>query len=125
MKRSIDVKHVDAKAHVQGLLERLISRLEGKLSHFPSEAVSVHVLFEENGSRKLYRTALTCHIPGHTVAAHEEDRDAGLSIHRTFAEVERQLEKQKAFIRREHLRQRGPGAGPAQQPPAGEDGIEP
>jgi ribosome-associated translation inhibitor RaiA len=78
--------------------------LEEKLDHFPPDAVSLHVLFEENGTHKLFRTALTCHVPGHTVAAHEEGRAAGETIRKAFAEVERQLEKQKAFLRREHLR---------------------
>ena len=106
MKRTVELKHVGPKAHVRNLLEELIDRLEDKLEHFPEDAVSLHVLFEENGSHKLYRTSLTCHVPGHTVAAHEERRDAGLSIREAFAEVERQLEKQKALLRREHLRRR-------------------
>ena len=104
MKRTIELKHVGPKAHVRNLLEELIGRLEDKLAHFPNDAVSLHVVFEENGTHQLYRTSLTCHVPGHTVAAHEERRDAGLSIREAFAEVERQLEKQKALLRREHLR---------------------
>ena len=106
MKRTIELKHVGPKALVRNLLEDLIGRLEEKLGHFPEDAVSLHVLFEENGTHQLYRTSLTCHVPGHTVAAHEERRDAGTAIREAFAEVERQLEKQKAFIRGEHLRKR-------------------
>ena len=104
MKRMIELKHVGPKAHVRTLLEELISRLEEKLRHFPDDAVTLHAVFEENGTHKLYRASLTCHVPGHTVAAHEEHRDAGAAIREAFAEVERQLEKQKAFLRREHLR---------------------
>ena len=106
MKRTIEVKHVEPKAHVRVLLEELVDRLEERLTHVHSEAVSIHVLFEENGSHKLYRTSVTCHLPGHTVAAHEERRDAGSSIRDTFAEVGRQLEKRKAILRREPLRRR-------------------
>ena len=108
MKRIIELKHVGPKEHVKSLLEGLIGRLEEKLNHFPPDAVSLHILFDENGTHKLFRTALTCHVPGHTVAAHEEGREAGMTIRNAFAEVERQLEKQKAFLRHEHLRkQRG------------------
>ena len=106
MRQTIELKHVGPKAHVRILLEELIARLEEKLSHFPKDAVSVHVVFEENGTHKLYHTSLTAHVPGHTVAAHEEGRDAGMSIRKAFAEVERQLEKQKALLRHEHLRKR-------------------
>lgn len=106
MKRIIELKHVGPKAVVRQLLEDLIDRLEERLSHFKQDALSLHVLFDENGSHKLYRTSLSCHLPGHMIAAHEEGRDPGLTIRKAFAEVERQLEKQKAFMRREHLRKR-------------------
>lgn len=104
MKQTIELKRVGPRHHVQQLLEELIARLDEKLRHFPKDAVSLHVLFEENGSHKLFHTALTCHLPRHTVAAHEEGRDAGAVIRRAFAEVERQLEKQKAVVRSDYLR---------------------
>jgi ribosomal subunit interface protein len=104
MKRMIELKHVGPKEHVKGLLEELSDRLEEKLAHFQRDAVSLHIVFEENGAHKLYRVSLACHVPGHTVAAHEERRDAGLAIREAFAELERQLEKQKASLRHEYLR---------------------
>lgn len=103
MKRFIELKHVKAKAHVRGLLEELMDRLEHKLRHFTGDAVSLHVLFEENGRHALFRASVTCHVPGHTVAAHEEQRDPGAAIRQAFAEVERQLEKRKASRRHERL----------------------
>ena len=102
MQRIIELKHVGPKALVRNLLEELIGRLEEKLRFFADEATSVHVVFEVNGSHKLYRTSLTCHVPGHVVAAHEEAHDAGASIRAAFAEMERRLEKQKAIARHEH-----------------------
>lgn len=106
MKLSVELKHVGPRAHVQRLIEELAARVEHKLRHFPSDAVSLHAAFDENGSHRLYRTSLTCHLPGRTVAAREERRDAGISIHETFAELERRLEKQKALLRHERLRRR-------------------
>jgi HEAT repeat protein len=101
MKRIIELKHVGAKRHVWTLLEELVDRVEEKVSHFPPDAVSIHVLFEENGTHKLYRTSLSCHLPGRTVAAREERREAGESIRKAFAEITRQLEKEKAAVRHE------------------------
>jgi ribosomal subunit interface protein len=106
MTRVIEVKHVEAKQQVRSLIDGLIDRLEEKLTHFRNDSISVHALFEENGSRTLCRTLVTCHIPGHTVAAHEEGRNAGTSIRKTFSEIERQLSKHSARLRREHLRKR-------------------
>ena len=126
MQSAIELKHVGPKAHVRQLLEDLIGRLEAKLSHVRSDAISMHVVFEENGSRTLYRTSLTCHIPGHLVAAHEERRDAGLSIRKAFAELERQLEKLKVSVRRERLLQARSGSRrrQAHRLPAGRAGAK-
>jgi ribosomal subunit interface protein len=111
MRRIVEIKHVGPRQHVQQLIEELLDRLEERLTHFPSDAVSVHVLFQENGSRTLYRASLTCHVPRHVVAAHEERREPGTAIRRAFADLERQLEKQKAFLRREHQRRRAATRG--------------
>lgn len=106
MQRTIEVKHVQPKAHVRQLLEELIERLERQLRHFPDEAVSVHVLFEENGSRQLYRTSITCHVPGRMVAAHEEHREPGAAIREAFAEVRRQIAKVKSLPRERARREK-------------------
>lgn len=104
MKRAIELKHVGPKDHVRRLLEELIDRLEAKLDHGADDTASVHVVFEEERAHRLFRASLTCHVPGHTLAAHEEHRDAGTAIREAFAEVERQLEKQKALLQGKRLR---------------------
>ena len=113
MQRIIELKHVGPRAHVQHLLEDLIGRVEDKLNHFRSDAVSLHVVFDENGTHKLYRASVTCHVPGYTVAAHDEGREAGAAIREAFAELERQLEKRKALLRHEHERRRSRRRGRA------------
>ena len=102
MKRFIELKHVKARDHVRGLLQDLMDRLEHRLGDAAGDAVSVHVLFEENGRHALFRAAVACHAPGYTVAAHEEQREPGLAIRKAFAELERQLDKRKAVRRHEH-----------------------
>ena len=102
MKCTIELKHVGPRAHVQQLIEELVARVEEKLSHFAADSTALHVAFEENGSHKLYRMSIQCHLPKHVVAARQEGRHSGLCIRKAFAEVERQLEKQKAAIRHEH-----------------------
>jgi ribosome-associated translation inhibitor RaiA len=106
MKRLIDLKHVGPSQHVRTLLEELMDRLEDKLQHFPQDAVSAHAVFEENKAGKLHRMSLTCHVPGHVAAAHQEHRDAGTVIREAFHDVQRQLDKQAAVIRHEPLRRR-------------------
>ncbi|HAM40727.1 MAG TPA: hypothetical protein DDX89_08865 [Candidatus Omnitrophica bacterium] len=106
MKRFIELKHIGPKGHVRRLIEALCDRLEDKLAHFEADAVSVHAVFEENGTHKLARTSVTCHVPRHVIAAHDEGREGGTTIRRAFEEVERQLEKCNAIVRGERLRRR-------------------
>ena len=106
MQRVIELKHVGPKAHIKRVIEELIDRLEERLQHVPPDAVSCRAVFDANGTHRLYRMAVTCHLPGHVVAAHEESRDSGEVIRKAFAEVERQLEKPLAVLRRERLKRR-------------------
>lgn len=124
MQRCIEFKHVGPKGQVRMLLESLIDRLEEKLQHLPQEAVSIHVLFEENGTHKLYRTALTCHIPRHVVAAHEEGRNAGATIREAFEELEAQLLKRNALRRRKQSRRSTLRTPQADRLEDGDDGLE-
>ena len=107
MKRMIELKHVGPKAHVRMLIDELLDRLEDKLQHFREDAVSVHVLFGENGAKSLYRTSVTCHVPRHMVAAHEESRNAGVAIRKAFAEIKRQLDRQNGRLRHKHQLRKG------------------
>ena len=109
MKRTIELKHVGPREHVRRLIDDLLDRLDEKLAHYPEDAVSVHALFEENGTHKLYRLSLTCHVPGHMAAAHEENRDAGLAIRKAFVELKRQLEKCDTKGRRHQQRRTAKG----------------
>lgn len=104
MKRIIELKHVGPKEHVRNLLQELIARLEEKLVHIPDDAASIHVVFEENTAHKIYRTSVTCHVPRQIAAAHEERRDAGESIRKAFAEINRQVQKHQAIRHRKRPR---------------------
>ena len=106
MKRFIELKHIGPRTQVRKLIDELLDRLEHKVRHFSPDAVSAHVLFEENGTRTLFRASVTCHVPRRMVAAHEEQRDPGAAIRQAFKEVERQLEKQDTMERQRHRRKR-------------------
>ena len=106
MKRVIELKHVGPKDLVRTLIDELIDRLEDRLKHFRDDSLSIHVLFEENGTHKLYRTAVSCHLPGHQLAAHDEGANAGMTIRSAFKEISRQAEKHSTLVRRTSVRKR-------------------
>ena len=123
MKRLVDLKHVGPTDQVRELLDDLMDRLEVRLGHFPSGSVSTHVVFDEHKAHKLYRIALTCHVPGHVAVAHKEHRDAGAVIREAFSDVERQLDKQTAVIRHEPLQRRGSRDSFQAEPPDASDAV--
>ena len=106
MKRTIELKHVAPKDHVRRLIDELIDRLEAKMQYIESDAASIHVLFDENGTHALYHTALTCHIPGHLLATHKEGRDPGAIIRDAFKDLTTQLGKCATILRHEASRKR-------------------
>lgn len=106
MKRFIEFKHIGPKALVRRLIDELCDRLEEKLRHFDADAVSLHVVFEENGSQKLYRAAVSCHVPQYMAAAHEEDRNPGAALRGAFEEVEHQLDKHRPLRGRKILQKK-------------------
>ena len=112
MKRIIELKHVGPKDHVRLLLEELLDRLESKLTRFSADATSSHIVFEEHRAHKLFRAALTCHVPGQILAAHEEGWDSGEAIRKVFAEVERQLQKHKAMLNHQPARKHSKALSP-------------
>ena len=120
MTRLIELKHIGPKAHVRRLVDELCDRLEDKLQYVDTEAVSVHVVFEENGTHKLSRASVTCHVPHYIAAAHEEGRDPGAALRSAFKELEQQLQKHhplhyRRLLRKKQFLERGVDARGADQ----------
>jgi ribosomal subunit interface protein len=106
MKTLVEVRGAKDKELVGLLIDDLLARLEERLKHYETDSVSTHVFFEENGDHSLSRTSISCHVPGHIIAAHQESKDPYFTIRKAFDEIERQLGKKSALMRKEHLRGR-------------------
>ena len=115
MTRLIELKHIGPKKHVRLLVEELCDRLEDKLQSVDAEAVSVHVVFEENSAHKLFRASVTCHVPHYLAAAHEEDHDSGAALRGAFEEIEHQLEKHRQQTHAPKRRQAAPAVDAAEE----------
>ena len=108
MKRFIELKHIGPKDHVRRLVEEWCDRLEEKLRYVDAESISVHVVFEENGTHKLSRASVTCHVPHVLAVAHEEGRNPGVALRGAFEELEHQLEKHRPLRRRKVMQKHAP-----------------
>ncbi|HSU89494.1 MAG TPA: HPF/RaiA family ribosome-associated protein [Terriglobia bacterium] len=102
MKRNIEFKDFEAPETIRKLIDRLTSKLEKKTGTFSPELVHLRLMVEQNSVRTLYNTSITLDLPGKTLAARKEQHDMKASIRGAFAEIQRQLDKYKAELHREH-----------------------
>jgi ribosomal subunit interface protein len=103
MKHDIEFKHFEPRERVRKLVEELTARLKKQIQDFPKDIVFLRVLIEENPTRKLYHVSITLELPGTTLAAKEERHDPIETIRDAFNEIERQIERHKARLRRDYL----------------------
>ncbi len=77
--------------------------LQEILGSLDSDAVQLEGRIEKHPRKPLYRARLKLRLPGRTLAALEEAEEAGAVLHAVFAELRRQLERQKHLMKSDHL----------------------
>ena len=102
MQRNVEFKDFEPSKHFTSLIDRLTAKLEKNIGTFSPDAVHLRLMVEHNSARKLYTFSLTLDVPGKTLAAKEERHDIQAGIRSVFEEIDRQLKKYKANLRREH-----------------------
>jgi len=91
------------KKALQELVQEQQRNLQEMLGSLDSEAVGLEGRLEKHPQKRLYRARLKLHLPGRTLAALEESDGAGTVLHAVFAELRRQLERQKHLMKNDHL----------------------
>jgi RNA polymerase sigma factor (sigma-70 family) len=91
------------KEHVRMLCERHLAGLQKHVQDFPPDVVWCHGVIEQHPQRELYRVSLTLRLPKRWLSAKEEGHLLEETLREAWTELERQLEKHKAFLRHEHL----------------------
>ena len=104
MERNIEFKDFEPDERIKKLVDRLISQLEKYAATFSPELTHLRLFLEENSVRKLYQVSINLDLPGKTLAARDEQHDLKVGIRAAFEDIERQLKKYKASLRREHWR---------------------
>jgi len=105
MKFRFSYKKIDKaeKKALQELVQEQQRNLQEMLGSLDSEAVGLEGRLEKHPQKTLYRARLKLHLPGRTLAALEESDSAGTALHAVFAELRRQLERQKHLMKNDHL----------------------
>lgn len=89
--------------HARPDLSKWIEKLERQLKHVPQDELFLHGSIERHLTRSLYRISLMLHVPRRTLVATEQDNELEVALKEAFTELERQVEKYKAFLRHEPL----------------------
>ncbi|KVQ07343.1 RNA polymerase subunit sigma-28 [Burkholderia ubonensis] len=104
MKTAISYRNISelARPDLKGLIGNLLDRhLQPHLSHFPAELVRLRAALERSGHRSLYRARLRLGLPSTTLTCSDESPEIRKALERSFAELERQLERHIAHLRHE------------------------
>ncbi len=92
----------DKKALKEKIIEK-VTDLEKKLGSLAGGDVSIRGTLEKNAKHKLFRFGVTLHLPHKMIAADEEGENITEVISKTFSELDRQAQKHKSRLKKEHL----------------------
>ncbi|GAC1628049.1 MAG: hypothetical protein PVS2B2_28310 [Candidatus Acidiferrum sp.] len=107
MNVSITYKHVESPRAVEKEVTRQINKLGKLLKHYSSDLVKVHGVFSCNQRTEEQACSLTISLPSGTLHATGNGRNALAGCKRAFSEIESQVKKHQALLRKEHLWTRG------------------
>ncbi len=109
MKWHVSFKGFEGGLRLSRMLDRLRATLERQVKIFAEDLVYLRGIIEKHATRMLFRVSLLLDVPGRTLVAKEERPEAELALKDAFQELERQLKKHKAFLRREPIWKRREG----------------
>lgn len=102
MKTSISYKNVEVPSEVEPAVGRHIEKLSVLLKAYDPDLVQLHGTFEKHTKRATYAFDVSISLPSGTLHATGEAPDAVTSARKGFKEMEAQLKKHQAKLRKEH-----------------------
>ena len=91
------------RAQLKDFINEQITDLKKKLGSLANGDISLRGTIEKNAKHDLYRFSAAMHLPHKMIAAEEEGEDVRDVIRKTFGELERQAQKHKSRLKKEHL----------------------
>src|ERR1051326_724442 len=102
MKTSISYKHVDSREEVEKQSERHIGKLSRLLKTYEPDLVQLHGLFTKNPHNQEYSFSLNLSLPTGTLHATGVGESVRASAKKAFAELEAQVKKHQARLRKDY-----------------------
>lgn len=103
MKHEMVLKNLPNAARLAPLFRRLAARVDPRAAESWRPTGVLHAVLEKYPTRARYRVSVVLRVPRHTLVARAEGHEAETVLHSAFLEIERQLRKEKARLRREDL----------------------
>ena len=102
MKINISYRHVESAQAVESALDRHVSKIGKLLKSYQPDLVQFHGGFEKQPHRAEYIFSANLSLPTGTLHANGEGPDLRTSARNAFVELEKQIKKHQALLRRDY-----------------------
>ncbi len=102
MNISISYKHVEAQQDVARELMRRLDKLGKLLKSYEPDLIQLHGVFTRNQRTEEQTCSLTLSLPSGTLHATGNGRNVLAGCKNAFSDIESQIKRHQALLRREH-----------------------
>src|ERR1700736_4283958 len=102
MKLSISYKHVDAHEAIEKDVDRHVAKLNKLLKAYAPDLVQLHGVFAVNTHKGQHSCTLNLSLPTGSIHATGTGKNERASCKMAFAELETQVEKHQALLRKDY-----------------------
>jgi ribosome-associated translation inhibitor RaiA len=102
MKLSISYKLDEGRESIEEETQRRVAKLEKLLKRYAPDLVQLHGSIEKRPRKKEYLFSLNLSLPTGTLHATGEAADVRTSVKAAFAEIEAQIKKHMALLRKDY-----------------------
>ena len=98
----LSYKNVEVREPVERIVPRHLQKISRLLKSYEPDLIQLHGAFEKHPRRVEYAFSLNLSLPTGTMHATGEGPDVRLSVKQAFAELERQIKKHQAKLRKDN-----------------------
>jgi ribosomal subunit interface protein len=102
MKINISYRHIESTQAIESALNRHLSKIQKLLKSYQPDLVQLHGGFEKQPHRAEYIFSANLSLPTGTLHANGEGPDAATSTRKAFVELEKQIKKHQARLRKDY-----------------------
>jgi len=102
MKINISYRHIESTQAIESALDRHLSKIQKLLKSYQPDLVQLHGGFEKQPHRAEYIFSANLSLPTGTLHANGEGPDAATSARKAFVELESQIKKHQARLRKDY-----------------------